>query len=175
MARLDQESGEDRDAGTDREAAGRPGDGVREHIAIESPALSERDSMTRRMTPTVALTAGVSQIQGDDDLYDGSGQGHVAGEVRRQVAPLTARAEASGRLRVIGRCTEAAVVKLQLEELMGMDEWSEAEQRFLKRVANRLSLESSQGAFDHLVLMGPPRALGILKAELPHPCPKKSR
>jgi hypothetical protein len=31
---------------------------------------------------TVALTAGVSQIMGDDDLYDGSGQGHVAGEVQ---------------------------------------------------------------------------------------------
>ncbi len=31
---------------------------------------------------TVALTAGVSQIQGDDDLYDGSGQGHLAGEVQ---------------------------------------------------------------------------------------------
>lgn len=31
---------------------------------------------------TVALTAGVSQIEGDDDLYDGSGQGHVAGEIQ---------------------------------------------------------------------------------------------
>lgn len=31
---------------------------------------------------TVALTAGVSQIEGDDNLYDGSGQGHVAGEVQ---------------------------------------------------------------------------------------------
>lgn len=43
----------------------------------------------------------------------------------------------------------------------------EAERRFLKRVANRLTLESGQGAFDRLVLMGPPKALGILKAELP--------
>lgn len=31
---------------------------------------------------TVAITAGVSQINGSDDLYDGVGQGHVAGEVR---------------------------------------------------------------------------------------------
>ncbi len=31
---------------------------------------------------TVALTAGVSQIEGDDDLYDGIGQGHIAGEVQ---------------------------------------------------------------------------------------------
>lgn len=40
-------------------------------------------------------------------------------------------------------------------------------ERFLRRVANRLALESAQGSFDHLVLAGPPRALGILKAELP--------
>ena len=31
---------------------------------------------------TVALTAGVSRIEGDDDLYDGTGQGHIAGEVQ---------------------------------------------------------------------------------------------
>jgi hypothetical protein len=31
---------------------------------------------------TVALTAGVSTIEGDDDLYDGVGQGHIAGEVQ---------------------------------------------------------------------------------------------
>ncbi|MFZ5718236.1 MAG: host attachment protein [Pseudomonadota bacterium] len=47
------------------------------------------------------------------------------------------------------------------------DPGHEAERRFLKRVANRLALESSQGAFDRLVLMGPPKALGMLKAELP--------
>jgi len=31
---------------------------------------------------TVALTAGVSRIDGDDDLYDGTGQGHIAGEIQ---------------------------------------------------------------------------------------------
>ncbi len=31
---------------------------------------------------TIALTAGVSRIVGDDDLYDGTGQGHIAGEVQ---------------------------------------------------------------------------------------------
>jgi hypothetical protein len=31
---------------------------------------------------TIALTAGVSRIVGDDDLYDGSGQGHIAGAVQ---------------------------------------------------------------------------------------------
>lgn len=31
---------------------------------------------------TIALTAGVSNIEGDDDLYDGMGQGHVAGEIQ---------------------------------------------------------------------------------------------
>ena len=30
----------------------------------------------------VATTAGVTNIQGGDDLYDGMGQGHVAGSVR---------------------------------------------------------------------------------------------
>ncbi|HET6970741.1 MAG TPA: host attachment protein [Phenylobacterium sp.] len=44
----------------------------------------------------------------------------------------------------------------------------EAERRFLKRVATWLGLESSRGAFDRLVLMGPPRALGVLRAALPH-------
>jgi hypothetical protein len=31
---------------------------------------------------TVALAAGVSNVRGDDDLYDGDGQGHLAGEVQ---------------------------------------------------------------------------------------------
>lgn len=31
---------------------------------------------------TVALTAGVSNIQGSEDLYDGMGQGHLAGEIQ---------------------------------------------------------------------------------------------
>ncbi|MCK6551973.1 hypothetical protein L6R52_39445 [Myxococcota bacterium] len=31
---------------------------------------------------TVSLAAGVSDVRGDDDLYDGSGQGHLAGEVQ---------------------------------------------------------------------------------------------
>lgn len=31
---------------------------------------------------TIALTAGVSNIEGDDDLYDGVGQGHIAGEIQ---------------------------------------------------------------------------------------------
>lgn len=41
-----------------------------------------------------------------------------------------------------------------------------AASRFLRRVANRLALESGRNAFDHLVLVGPPRPLGLLRAEL---------
>ena len=36
VARLDQQAGEHRDAGTDREAAGRPGDGIGEHVAFDA-------------------------------------------------------------------------------------------------------------------------------------------
>lgn len=43
----------------------------------------------------------------------------------------------------------------------------EATRRFLKRVANSLSLAAGKGEFDKLVLMGPPRALGVLKDLLP--------
>ncbi len=43
----------------------------------------------------------------------------------------------------------------------------EAEARFLRRVANRLQLAAGRGEFDHLVLMGPPHALGALRQALP--------
>ena len=42
-----------------------------------------------------------------------------------------------------------------------------ADRRFLRRVATRVSLGASRGEFERLVLMGPPRALGILKKALP--------
>ena len=41
------------------------------------------------------------------------------------------------------------------------------DRRFLRRVATRVSLGASRGEFERLVLMGPPRALGILKKALP--------
>jgi len=43
----------------------------------------------------------------------------------------------------------------------------EPEWRFLRRVANRVALEAGRGEFHRLVLIGPPRALGVLKAALP--------
>lgn len=43
----------------------------------------------------------------------------------------------------------------------------EPERRFLGRVAARVALGASQGEFEQLVLMGPPRALGLLKMALP--------
>lgn len=43
----------------------------------------------------------------------------------------------------------------------------EPERRFLGRVATRVTLGASQNEFDRLVLMGPPRALGLLKMALP--------
>lgn len=42
----------------------------------------------------------------------------------------------------------------------------EAERRFLKRVATKLSLEAAAGSFDRLVLMAPPHALGALRQAL---------
>lgn len=42
-----------------------------------------------------------------------------------------------------------------------------AERAFLARVAKQLTASAGQGAFDRLVLMGPPRALGTLKKALP--------
>jgi len=48
-----------------------------------------------------------------------------------------------------------------------VDRRRSAERQFLKRVARRLALGASAGAFDGLVLMGPPRALGLLREALP--------
>lgn len=43
----------------------------------------------------------------------------------------------------------------------------EAEERFLRRVAQCLAEAAGRGEFDRLVLMGPPHALGALKKALP--------
>ena len=43
----------------------------------------------------------------------------------------------------------------------------EPERRFLRRVATRVALGAGRGEFERLVLMGPPRALGLLKSALP--------
>jgi len=43
----------------------------------------------------------------------------------------------------------------------------EGELRFLRRVATRLALAAGAGEFERLVLIGPPRALGLLKLALP--------
>lgn len=43
----------------------------------------------------------------------------------------------------------------------------EPERRFLRRVATRVALGAGKGEFDRLVIMGPPRALGLLKGALP--------
>jgi protein required for attachment to host cells len=43
----------------------------------------------------------------------------------------------------------------------------EGELRFLRRVASRLALGASRGEFERLALIGPPRALGLLKMALP--------
>lgn len=46
----------------------------------------------------------------------------------------------------------------------------EAERRFLRRVAESLEAAAKRDAFDRLVLMAPPRALGLLRAELGPAC-----
>ncbi|MFN3583403.1 host attachment protein [Phenylobacterium sp.] len=48
----------------------------------------------------------------------------------------------------------------------GRDPADEAERRFLRRVAAELDAAAARKAFDSLVIMAPPRALGVLKAEL---------
>jgi protein required for attachment to host cells len=42
----------------------------------------------------------------------------------------------------------------------------EAERRFLARVAEALNAAGVRGEFDHLVIMAPPAALGVLRARL---------
>ncbi len=41
------------------------------------------------------------------------------------------------------------------------------EEKFLKRVADRISEGEKHKAFDHLVIAAPPRALGLLRGALP--------
>jgi protein required for attachment to host cells len=43
------------------------------------------------------------------------------------------------------------------------------EEKFLKRLAARIGEAEKQGAFDHLVIAAPPRALGLLREYLPAP------
>ena len=50
--------------------------------AAECYVVDDVNTVFETTFTTIALTAGVSNIDGDDDLYDGSGQGHVAGEVQ---------------------------------------------------------------------------------------------
>ena len=49
----------------------------------------------------------------------------------------------------------------------------EAELRFLRRVATRLALGAARGEFERLALVGPPRALGLLKLALPEAVVKR--
>lgn len=43
----------------------------------------------------------------------------------------------------------------------------EGEAKFMRRVANRVALAATDGQFQNLVLMAPPRALGLLRSALP--------
>jgi protein required for attachment to host cells len=49
------------------------------------------------------------------------------------------------------------------------------EERFLKRVAQRLEEAEARKEFDHLVIAAPPRALGILRAALAAPVKARIR
>jgi protein required for attachment to host cells len=49
----------------------------------------------------------------------------------------------------------------------------EAERRFLHRLAERLDRAAQEGAFERLVLMAPPRALGILREALGPSCRRR--
>ncbi|PZQ65761.1 MAG: hypothetical protein DI570_00470 [Phenylobacterium zucineum] len=48
------------------------------------------------------------------------------------------------------------------------EDGDKALRRFLRRVSSSLSLAATRGEYDRLVLMGPPRALGVLREVLPH-------
>ncbi|MEW5686649.1 MAG: host attachment protein [Pseudomonadota bacterium] len=47
------------------------------------------------------------------------------------------------------------------------DDGDKALRRFLRRVSSSLSLAATRGEYDRLVLMGPPRTLGVLRDVLP--------
>lgn len=49
------------------------------------------------------------------------------------------------------------------------------EEKFLKRVADRVSEAQRRGSFDHLVIAAPPRALGFLRNVLPDAVKAKIR
>ncbi|HEY9219231.1 MAG TPA: host attachment protein [Phenylobacterium sp.] len=49
----------------------------------------------------------------------------------------------------------------------------EAERRFLRRVAQQLDQAAQEGAFERLVLMAPPRALGVLRQALSANCRRR--
>ncbi len=49
----------------------------------------------------------------------------------------------------------------------GRDLHEQEEVKFLERVANHVAEAEKQGAFAHLVIAAPPRALGILRTALP--------
>ncbi|MCR5876167.1 host attachment protein [Phenylobacterium sp. J426] len=49
----------------------------------------------------------------------------------------------------------------------------ESERRFLRRVAAELEAAAKRGAFERLALMAPPRALGLLRAELGAACARR--
>lgn len=49
------------------------------------------------------------------------------------------------------------------------------EEKFLKRVAERVGEAQKRGAFEHLVIAAPPRALGLLRAMLPQNAQERLR
>ncbi|MEZ5996306.1 MAG: host attachment protein [Hyphomonadaceae bacterium] len=49
----------------------------------------------------------------------------------------------------------------------GQDLHEQEEENFLKRVAARVAAAEKQNAFEHLVIIAPPRALGLLRTLLP--------
>lgn len=49
------------------------------------------------------------------------------------------------------------------------------EEKFLKRLADRVSEAQKRGSFEHLVIAAPPRALGFLRSVLPDAVKAKVR
>ncbi|TAJ71997.1 MAG: host attachment protein [Phenylobacterium sp.] len=72
-----------------------------------------------------------------------------------------------GPLRALPECSVSANAAERRHH--GLDNRAEHEShlRFFRRIATRLALAASRGEFERLALMGPPRALGLLRLALP--------
>jgi len=85
----------------------------------------------------------------------------------RELADLRMTADLQDRRRNNGRATVHDRVGFGRHAVGEGRPAEAAERRFLEKVAAMIAKEGGQTAFEHLVLMGPPRAIGALRRALP--------